>query len=256
MWKKMPFIWFLSMVIICFLSLLFCSCSKDNKTIEPTPEATIPILQRKAEIVHQLTRTNRYAITNENPSFSGVVSADTSELPMDTLENVLQENHIDPSSPYGYFVANPIGFSYYQIDLAAVVPICLTTEGEIVCKLQNDNKPVLLILLDSADAPSYARYYFCPSWNIANEQITFLLDGKTPTEQESSLCEKLLRINLNTDGLNNEDILDGTITIHKITVLFDHYPGLACILRYDQFEKHNGFYITSWSERKTVHVEE
>ena len=255
MWEKTPFIRFLSMVIICFLSLL-CSCSTDNNTIKPTPEATIPILQRETEIVHLLTGTNRYAITNANPSFSGVVSADTGKLPVDTLENVLQENHIDPASPYGYFVSNPIGFSYYQIDLSSVAPICLTTEGEIVCKLQNDNKPVLLILLDSADAPCYARYYFCPSWDIENEQVSFLLDGETPTEQESSLCEKLFKTNLNTDGLNYEYILDGTVTIHTITILFDQYPGLTCKLRYDQFEEYNEYYITSWSERKTVQVKE
>ena len=254
--KKTPLKSYLSMMIVCMMLLLFCSCSKDSNRIDPTPEATIPLLQREEEIQHPSSGTNPYATINTVPSFAGSASADISMLPKDTLENVLWENHINPSSPYGYFVSNPIGFSYYQIDLAALVPICLTTDNEIVCKLQNDDKPAFLILLDSTDTPSYARYFFCPSWDITNEQVSFLLDGKTPTASERSLCEKLFRTILSTGDLSYEYILDGTVSIHKITVLFDHYPGLTCILRYDQYEDVNGYYITSWSERKSVHVEE
>ena len=248
---------FLITMILCCLSFFFCSCAKkESSSVAPTPEATIPILQREEEIEHPSSGANPYATTNATPNFSGSVSGDISKLPKDTLENVLRENHIDPGSPYGYFVSNPIGFSYYQIDLSAVVPIYLTTDNEIVCKLQNDNKPAFLVLLDSADVPSYARYYFCPSWDIANEQVSFLLDGETPSDHERDICEKLFRTSLNTDDLSDEYILDGTVTIHKITVLFDNYPGLTCIMRYDQFEERTGYYITSWSERKTVHVEE
>lgn len=191
-------------------------------------------------------------------TFYGTLSENFSDLPTLPLNDALQANHIDPATVPGIFQKTILPGPYYMIDLSHVVPVCFTTDGELVCKLRDDPAPITLIVLDSAEAPTCARYYFGDSWDISQEQVAFLLDDKKPNSRELILCEKLFQIHLDHEGM--EEIVTicddpDDIFSHTISVLFDNYPGLIYRFCYSQYRGDKSYYVETRPDGKTVQVE-
>ena len=190
-------------------------------------------------------------------TFYGSISEDVSDLPTQTLEKTLQANHIDPATVPGYFQKTILSGPEYTIDLSRVEPICFTTDGELVCKLRNDPTPILLIVLDSAENPTSARYYFSDSWDISQEQAEFLMDDKKPDSQELIVCKKLFQIHLDHEGMDEvfgiyEDPED--VTSHTITVLFDNYPGLEYRFYFHEYAGDAGYFVETLPDGEEVQV--
>ena len=184
----------------------------------------------------------------------GELSADTSNLPVETLENALTTYHIDPSTKPGSFVTNITG-CYYSLDLSEVIPLYCTEDERLICKLRKDRKTKLLIVLDSAISPSKAQYYFSNEWDMSNESVSFLLDGEKPTRQERRLCKNLFRVHLDHDDLENFFVLDGDPEVHTITVIFNRLKGLAYKFHYYEYVEYTGYVVETAPDGKTVLVE-
>jgi hypothetical protein len=184
----------------------------------------------------------------------GELSSDTSNLPVETLENALTTYHIDPSTKPGNFVTNITG-CYYSLDLSKVIPLYNTKDDKLICKLRNDKKTKLLIVLDSAISPTKAQYYFSTKWDMSNESVSFLLDGEKPTWQEQRRCKKLFRVHLDHDDLENFFVLDGDPEVHTITVEFKKLKGLAYKFHYYEYDEYTGYVVETAPDGKTVLVE-
>lgn len=227
--------------LIAALLLSGCAVFAGDRKSETLPSTDGSFLERIASadarvVIESEPESHSFIIRAKNTFYNTLPELPT-DLPEMELEDALKKEGLSDSSEHGYITESIAGGYNYSLDLSALAPIARAPDGAIICRLTDDTQPSALFVLD-AQSPQRVQYYFSRNWDGKDEEHTFLLDGKQPSPEEETLCERLLQAHFSPG--EPFILLDGDPSVHTVTVRFVKLPGFAYQFNYQQYSYEGG----------------
>lgn len=176
---------------------------------------------------------NTYVLTG-GPAFEGSVPQ-AAALERVNLETFLLQAGFPSDSPRKNLVTNPVMKPYYFLNLAFLQPMYDTEDGEIICYLKDDSARSIIFVLDKM-IPDAVSYYLKDGWDVQTSIGSVLLDGNAPSARDMDSLDSIIDAHFSSNQyMEFGGILDGTGSLHTITIELSNAPGLTYIIPYFQY---------------------
>ena len=185
-------------------------------------------------------------------AFFGQLQIGEEEIPELDLQQALKTMGFEPETEGTLLLKSPTGCPYFALDLSELVPVYITPDGGLICRLSSDASCKILFLVDSKDEPFVVCYCCRPDWSWEEESQTVWLDDVLAEESTGEFCQKLLAIHLDSSGYERCVVLDGSVQIHHITVRFPDMKGLEYRVRFDVYPSEENRIAIFNTEGKSV----